>query len=40
MKVERIIKNELEYKVELKLIDYSCYRLEFEVYCRDKGKRK
>lgn len=41
MKVERIIKGNLvEYKVELSLIDYSYYRLEFEVYTREKGKRK
>lgn len=42
MKVEKIIKGKMtEYKVELKLIDSSNYnRLEFEVYSREKGKRK
>ena len=42
MKVEKIIKDNLtEYKVELKLIDSSNFnRLEFEVYSREKGKRK
>lgn len=40
MKVERIIKENLEYKVELRIIDLYGYRLEFEVYTREKGKRK
>lgn len=42
MKVEKTIKDGMtEYKVELKLIDCSNFnRLEFEIYVREKGKRK